>query len=361
MTRLPLGEHTDHGTRARGHRSGQPPARRAILAEEQVADDATRSFESLWEIGLVWLLFGLATVAVFETYWRLPPSELWKVTGSGLEGGASRAFVFVSFSAAVAAPPVLAIVVDRLDDRRATVAGVVAFLLCATVAIPGVQTENDLDAKWANLPQVLGVLLSVALTAWAMRRGREEPRRTSRAGDRARVVVAAVLLFASAPYIAAELGFFLDGVPLLGWIFQTGAIKPEHGTGFLHAAVHHGHHHGLDGFLLAVSALLLSRLTGTIRRPRLRAATAAYLALMLVYALTNMANDLWTEQVVKRGWTDWQIPDVLQPSASAAWAAMIGVAAVLYLVLLRTRAGHGKVGLGDEQAAGEGGGLHGSA
>jgi hypothetical protein len=326
-----------------------------------VPDNARRRFESLWEVWLVWLLFGLAAVAVFETYWRLPPSELWKVTGSGLEGGASRAFVFLSFSAAVAAPPVLAIVADRLDDRRATVAAIVAFVLCATVAIPGVQTPNDLDAKWAQLPAVLGVVLSVVLTVLGMRRGREEPRQTSLAGDRMRLVVAAVLVFASAPYIAAELGFFLDGVPLLGWIFQTGAIRPEPGTGFLHAAVHHGHHHGLDGFLLAVSALLLSRLTGTIRRPVLRAATAAYLALMLVYALTNMANDLWTEQVVKRGWTDWQIPDVLQPSASAAWAAMIGVAVVFYLLLFRPRAGHGKVALGDEQAAGEGGGLHGAA
>ena len=324
-------------------------------------DDARRRFVYLWEVWLVWLLFGLAAVAVFETYWRLPASELWKVTGSGLEGGASRAFVFLSFSAAVAAPPVLAIVVDRLDARPATVAAIIALLLCVTVAIPGVQSQNDLDAKSVQLPAVLGVLLSVALTIWATRRGRQEPRRTSRAGDRARVIVGAVLLFASAPYIAAELGFFLDGVPLLGWIFQTGVNKPEPGTGLIHAAVHHGHHHGLDGFLLAVSALLLSRLTGTIRRPVLRSVTAAYLALMLVYALTNMANDLWTEQVVKRGWTDWQIPDVLQPSASAAWAAMIAVAAVFYFLLFRPRARHGKVGLGDEQAGGKGGGLHGAA
>ena len=102
--------------------------------------------ERLWEAGLVWLLFGLAAIAVFETYWRLPPSELWKVTGSGFVGGAGRAFVFLGFSAAVAAPPVLAIAVDRLDDRRATVAGLVAFLLGATVAIPGVQTPSRLDA-----------------------------------------------------------------------------------------------------------------------------------------------------------------------------------------------------------------------
>jgi hypothetical protein len=310
-------------------------------------------------VEVVWLLFGLAAVAVFETYWRLPPSELWKVSGSGLEGGASRAFVFLSFSAAVAAPPILAILVDRLEDRRATALAIAAFVLCATVAIPGVQTPDDLDAKWANLPAVLGVLISVVLTVWAALRGRAEPAPTSRAGDRARLVAGAVLLFAAAPYIAAELGFFLDGVPLLGWIFETGVIKPEPGTGELHAAVHHGHHHGLDGFLLAVSVLLLSRLLGTIHRRRLRAVTAAYLSLLLVYALTNMANDLWIEQVVKRGWTAWQIPDVLQPSASAAWAAMIAVAVVFYLLLLRP---HGKVALdGGEQAAGEGGGLRGAA
>jgi hypothetical protein len=257
------------------------------------------------------------------------------VSSSGFRGGAGRAFVFLSFSPALIAPPVLAIVVDRLGNRSAALAGLAAALLCATVAIPGVQTPNDLDAKWANLPAVVGVLTSVALTIWATRRGRPERSRASRSGDRARVVASALLLFVSAPYLAAELGFFLDGVPLLGWIFETGRIRPEPGSGRLHAAVHHGHHHGLDGFLLAIAVLLLSRLLGTIRRRRLREATAAYLSLMLVYALTNLANDLWVEQVVKRGWTAWQIPDVLQPSASAAWAAMILVAAVVYLTLFR--------------------------
>ena len=58
----------------------------------------------LWEAWLVWLLFGLTTVAVFVTYWRLPPTELWKTTHGGFVGGAGRAFVFLSFSAAVVAP-----------------------------------------------------------------------------------------------------------------------------------------------------------------------------------------------------------------------------------------------------------------
>ena len=283
----------------------------------------------------VWLLFGLAAVAVFVTYWRLPPSELWKVSHSGFAGGAGRAFVFLSFSSALAALPVLAIAVDRLDDRRATVTAVVAAVLCATVAIPGVQTPNDLDAKWANLPAVFGVALAVVLSVWARRSGRPELAHAKRAGDRARLVTAAVLVFASAPYIAAELGFFLDGVPLLGWIFETGAIRPEPGAGYSHAAVHHGHHHGLDGLLLALSVLLLSRLVGTIRRSRLRVATAAYLSLLLAYALGNLANDLWVEQVTKRGWTAWQIPDVLQPHLSVAWAVLLLAGAGFYALLFR--------------------------
>jgi hypothetical protein len=291
----------------------------------------------LWEVAAVWLLFGLAAVAVLVTYWRLPPSELWKVSQSGPAGGAGRAFVFLSFSAALAALPVLAIAVDRLDDRRATVAAVVAAALCATVAIPGVQTPGDLDAKWANLPAVVGVALAVALAAWARRSGRQELAHTTRAGDRARIAAAALLVFASAPYIAAELGFFLDGVPLLGWFFQTGAIRPEPGAGYSHAAVHHGHHHGLDGLLLGLTVLLLSRLVGTIRRRRLRVATAAYLALLLAYALGNLANDLWVEQVTKRGWTSWQIPDVLQPHVSVAWAVLLLAGAAFYALLLRPR------------------------
>ena len=299
--------------------------------------DASRQKPGLREVYVVWLLFALAAVAVFVTYWRLPPSELWKVTHSGLAGGAGRAFVFLSYSAALAAIAVVAIVVDRLQDRRAVLLGIASVVLCATVAIPGVQTPNDLDAKWANLPAVLGVAIAASLTAWAAARGRAEDVHMTRAGDLARLGTTLVVLFFATPYIAAELGFFLNGVPLLGWIFQTGQLRPEPGGGAAHAAVHHGHHHGLDGFLLAVTALLLSRLLGGIRRHGLRAVTAAYLSLMLVYGLANMANDLWTEQVVKRDWTSWQIPDVLSPSLSAAWALIVACAVVVYLAFWRER------------------------
>ena len=291
----------------------------------------------LTEVWIVWLLFGLSAIAVFETYWRIPPQDLWKVTNTGFVGGAGRAFVFVSFSAALAAVAVLGIVSDRLEDRRADLVALVSLALCATVAYPGVQTESHLDPKWSNTFAVVGVVLAVALTAWATRSGRPERVRTSLAGDRAGLVLGGVSLFFAAPYIAAELGFFLDGVPVLGWIFQTGTITPEPGSGDLHAAVHHGHHHGMDGFLLTATALLLSRQLGGLRRPVQRTLTAAYLSLMLVYGLTNQAQDLWTEQIVKRGWTSWEMPNVLHPSASAAWAVMVAVAAVFYIVFFSTR------------------------
>jgi hypothetical protein len=286
---------------------------------------------------LVWLLFLLTAIAVFETYWRLPPSELWKVHNRGFIGGAGRAYVFLSFSAALAAIGILPVVVDRLEDRRADLAGLVALVLCATVALPGVQTESHLDPKWSNLPAVLGVALTLLLTVRASRSGRRESPRTSARGDDGRLIVGGLSFFFAAPYIAAELGFFLDGVPVLGSIFLTGAIRPEPGAGYAHAAVHHGHHHGMDGFLLTATALLLSRLVGSIRRPVLRTLTAVYLALLLVYGLTNQVQDLWTEQIVKRGWTGLEIPNVLHPSLSAAWAAMIACGLVIYALFLRPR------------------------
>src|SRR2546430_449588 len=313
-------------------------SKRGLVAREHeslAAIDARPQRPRLTEIWIVWALFGLATVAVFETYWRIPPQELWKVHNSGFVGGAGRALVFVGFSPALAALAVLPIVADRLDDRRANIVAVIAFALCATVGF--VQTPSHLDPKWSNIRPVAGVALAVLLTVWAARSGRPEAGRTTRAGDLTRIVLGLVTLVWATPYIAAELGFHLDGVPFFGWVFQTGKPAPEPGSGHVHATVHYGHHHGLDGLLLVVTALLLSRLLGGIRRPGLRPLTAAILALMLVYGWTNIANDLWIEQVVKRGWTSWQVPDVLFPSFSLAWAAMLVAAAAIYAAFFASR------------------------
>jgi hypothetical protein len=48
------------------------------------------------------------------------------------------------------------------------------------------------------------------------------------------------------------------------------------------------------------------------------------------YGAANVANDFWLEQVVKRGWTDREIPDVAVPRASIAWGVLVLAAAALW-------------------------------
>ena len=86
----------------------------------------------------------------------------------------------------------------------------------------------------------------------------------------------------------------------------------------------------MDGLLLVLSALLLSRPLGKVSSRRLRKGLAAYLALMLCYGIGNIANDFWIEQVFKRHWTSWQIPNVLEPRPTIAWAViLVATAAIL--------------------------------
>jgi hypothetical protein len=81
--------------------------------------------------------------------------------------------------------------------------------------------------------------------------------------------------------------------------------------------------------MLAATGLLLLRLA----RPL---AGRAYAALMVAYGLVNAAQDAWTEQVVKRGWTGHEIPNALHPEPSAVWLAIV-ILAVVVLAVAETR------------------------
>jgi hypothetical protein len=282
------------------------------------------------EIFVVWGLFGIVAVEILVTYSRLPARELYNVTGSGIAGGASRVLVFLNFPAALVALAVLPIVFERLPPAGRA-AAIAAGLLCATVLWPGVVDQADLDARWVNVPAAVGVGLAVLLAFRAARVTSATER-----GDGWRLVLAVVALLAAPAWVAADLGFFLDGVPLLGRIYETGRRMPEQaGLPPFPPAVHHGHHHGMDGVLLVLSALLLSRTLPVIRTRILRVVTAAYLALMLAYGFGNIANDVWLEQVAKRHWTRRTVPSVLEPRATWAWAVVVVVAAAAFAAFLR--------------------------
>jgi hypothetical protein len=255
-------------------------------------------------------------------------TELYNVSRSGPEGAASRVLVFLNFPVALAAIALVAVAADRLASARTTALASVSVALCAVTFWPGVVDQNDLDARWVNALPALGVGLALALTLLATSRSGVRFA-TRRPADPARIAIAAVVVLVSVPWLAADLGFSLDGVPVLGWIFQTGDLRTQPGSTVLEPAVHHGHHHGSDSLLLVLTALLLSRGLHRLRHPRLRVALLAYLALMLVYGLANLANDGWLEQIVKRGWTSREIPDLLTPAASLAWAILLALTVVI--------------------------------
>jgi hypothetical protein len=277
----------------------------------------------LAEALVVWTLLALTALAILVTYSRMPPRELYNVTGDGLTGGLSRVLVFLNYPIALMAIAVLALVTDRLGARRL---GLLALGLCLVVVVPGVVDQGDLDAKWSNTLPALGVALVLAMTIWGIRSGGIGGWGSAR-GDRARIVAAVVLVFLGLPWIFAEVGLYVSDVP--GSIFR--AEEPYQG----HASVHLGEHHGFHGLLLVLTALLLSRELGRMRPTRLRTGLTLYLALMIPYGLGNYANDAWLEQVVKRGWTSWQIPDMIRPEPSWMWAITIAAGAALFLALRR--------------------------
>jgi hypothetical protein len=283
-------------------------------------------------MGAVWALFALVAIEILVTYSRLPARELYNVSGSGLEGGASRALVFLNFPLALVAIAILALVADLLEDRSLTIVAVVGMALSAALFWPGMVKESDLDARGVNAIAACGVALAAGLTVVAAKRLGRPRFAVRQPGDTLRVVVAAGVLLLAVPWMAADVGVSFAGVPVLGTLYQTGELRTEPGRAGLHPAVHNGHHHGMDGVLLVLNALLLSRLVASVRAGWLAGVLGAYLALMLCYGAGNIANDFWFEQVVKRGWTNWEVPDVTTPKASPAWGVIVAAAIVLFAV-----------------------------
>jgi hypothetical protein len=258
------------------------------------------------------------------------------VSRSGLSGGFSRVLVFVDFPLALVAIAIALIVLDRLGGRAAAFLTVLSIFLSAVVGWPGVVDQADLDAKAVNAVPALGVAIALALSAWAVWRRRVAftPRLPL---DPARVVTAAVLVIGASPWLFAEAGFSVSDVPGLGRVF-LGEQTRRGGGGESLQVVHLGHHHGADGVYLVLAALLLSRTLPHLGR--LRGLLSAYLALMLAYGAANYVQDFWTEQIVKRGWTERAIPSLLHPSLSLGWAAIVLLATCVELGAFRWERRH---------------------
>jgi hypothetical protein len=268
----------------------------------------------LAEAYVVWALLGAWALIDLITYSRIDPSDLYHVSRGELAGGLGRALVFLNFPAALAAIAIIVLVAD--GTGWGWLHGL-AVALCAVIVVPGVVDEGDLDARWINVAPALGVAIAFLLTLRAGRGGWGDPR-----GDPIRIGFAIALGVLALPWMFALAGFYFPGSHV---VYQG---EPR---------VHLGEHHGLEGYLLVLTALLLSRQLPRMRRPT---PLAVYLSLMIAYGIGNMANDAWYEQLVKRGWLDWRIPSVLQPSLTWMWGVVIAVGAAIFFTALQPRRDH---------------------
>jgi hypothetical protein len=268
----------------------------------------------LREAYVVWGLLGLAALIDVITYSRVDPNDLYHVSQDGLAGGLGRALVFLNFPAALAAIAIVMLAADRTGWRWPAIASI-AF--CAVIVVPGIVDQANLDAKWINVLPAVGVGTALFLTLRTGRGSWGDPR-----GDPIRISVAIILGILALPWMFALAGFYFPGSHA---IYQS------------HPRVHLGEHHGLEGYLLVVTGLLLSRQLPRMRRPT---PLALYLSLMIAYGVGNMANDAWYEQVVKRGWIHWRIPGVLEPRPTWMWGLLIVTGAAIFFTAFQQRRDH---------------------
>ena len=269
----------------------------------------------LGEAVAVWGIYAFELTATLVTYSRLDLQLLYNVDEAGdLAGGLSRTLTVANYPIALGAIA-LAAVAGRPRWLMWT-----AIALCSLVVVPGVLDQDDLDARLVNALPALGVAIALGMTVAAVRRDGVAFVRHAR-GDRLRLALGAVLFVVALPWLTAEWGFHFPGA-----VFYGEEIPKERDPKL--AAVHLGFHHGYGGVVLAVTALLLSRVPAG-RNLR------AYLSLMLAYGLANTVEDTWNEQLWKREWVDVSLPSVQRPAVEWGWLVIVLAAVAIYALWFR--------------------------
>ena len=301
-----------------------------------------RGANGLAEVAVVLAAWGVVMAAVLTTYVRVAPKELYHVSREGWANGLGYLLVYANFPFAFIALAATGFAAGRAWEvtrgnrtrqiEIAVLSGITA-LFCLVAAIPGVVKQSDLDARWINVVPAAGSLTAIMLVIWTARAGGLGRMAARRQDDPARLALAVVVGVLSLPWIFSEAGVYIGDLPLLGRIFMS-TQRDASGA----AAVHLGDHHGFSGVLFVLTALLLGRALPEVRNRWLRGALSWYLAFMLVYGLANFANDVWEEQVFKRGWASRRIPSMVLPHPTIEWAILLIALALAWLIGFRPRA-----------------------
>jgi hypothetical protein len=218
---------------------------------------------------------------------------------------------------------------------------VAAAAFCLVAGAPGVVSQSDMDFKAINVIPAIGVAIVLVLVVLAIRANGFGPVRPWTRADTVRATIGGIFAFGGLPWIFGMAGVYIEDIPLLGRIFMSKGV--ENGAEIIY--VHPGDHHGFDGLLFLLSALLLARVVGTVVLRWLDRALSAFLAFMLAYGIANFTQDFWFEQVVKRGWSEYDIPNTTVPSLTPVWGLILLGTVIAWLVMFhepssRRRADH---------------------
>lgn len=223
-----------------------------------------------------------------------------------------------------AAVPLGALALVRLTPERAP--GAIGW--ATGVGVLAVVLPIRVGAAWVTTAAAVVVAGATAVTTAAVRGRGVGGVAPSLSGDGVRAGLGLGLLVVALPWLLADVGVYVGDVPLLGKVFLSRQRLPPGAAG---PAVHLGHHHGLDGALLAATGLALSRQLASVPPDWPRWPLSWSLAGLTVYGLARAAEDGWYEQVVKRGWSTKRLPSLVRDGRPVGWRAWTGLLAATWL------------------------------
>ena len=280
----------------------------------------------------LWALYGAEAIAVFVTHARLSAAGEPEAGRFDPIRGARQDLILMRHPVLPSVAAFVPIALSRLPPRQVVpslalgavaggIGGLAVWRGAARLRVPIKRVDAFAEA---------GVAAALAVTVRSARVAGIGPVDRWIEGDAARLAVAAGLVGVGLPWITADLGVYVEDVPVVGAPFLSRERLPQ---GSSEPAVHLGHHHGNDGVLLALTALTLSRTLVRLRPASVREGLSLYLAGLFVYGVARAAEDAWNEQVVKRGWTSLKLPLVVEqgrPVQPRYWGGMLAAATLLH-------------------------------
>ena len=274
---------------------------------------------------------------ILVAYSKTRPGELIGVPQTGLSVAITDAIGFLAFPVGLVAIGVALAIGDRLSRATKRIAAAAAIALAVVSLLPRVAEAEEVEVSLnpQRVVAAVAVLALFGLTVHAVQIHGLERWGPRVRGDSLRLLLATAIAFAALPWFAADLTLSLDNVPGLSHVFLTDSLRTEPGRVGLNPAVHDGHHHGMDGALLALASLAMSRLIRLLTGLR-RTALAALLSLTFVYGFANALQDFWLEQVVKRGASGYLFPLMLTPRWTIPFLVIALTSVALFLAVRAT-------------------------